>query len=162
MNRAQKRMAAKTNRHKFNRSRAIYTTNFQLEHESFDTIERLFQQIRNGELRYDRKDGWIIMGLSGEDLHILSAIEGWMLYWRTLTEEQSIQYDDSAMRRLAKSLEYEKPMNMAEVEAAYAVLEQQRRIYRALPKSITTLVSKQVQQQIRVESEIRSLLGAAA
>lgn len=141
-----------------NRSTAIYTTGFQLEFESFDTIERMFQQIRNGELRFDQREGWVIMGLSGEDLHILSALEGWMTYWSTLTEENGLQYDDKALHRLAKSLEYEKPMNMAEVEAAYAVVQHQRILYRTMPKSVTTRTAKKVQAQIRRDEEIKILV----
>lgn len=159
MNRAQRRQAKRLATVRPNRSCVRFTTKFQLEHESFDTIERMFQQIRNGELRYDQRDGWVIMGLSGEDLHILSALEGWMRYWKTLTSEHGIPYDDGALRRLAKSLEYEKPLNELEVEAAYAVVEEQRRLYRTLPKAVTSRVSQDVQKAIRRDNEIKQLMG---
>jgi len=165
MSRALRRAMARAERrgHKPNRSKARYVTNFQLEHESFDTIERLFQQMRNGELRYDEGDkSWVVMGLDGRDMDVLSALEGWMTFWTELTEEHGIQYDDRALAKLAKSLEYHKPMTIEEVEAAYKVVEAQRTIYRVLPKSVTTAVAHRVQAQIRTENEIKALVGRAA
>jgi hypothetical protein len=162
MSRALRRAAERAQRRnpQPNRSAARYITHFQREHESFDTIERMFQQIRHGELRYDPQEGWVIMGLAGEDLHILSALEGWILYWETLTDDQGIAYEDSALRRLARSLEYEKPLNEAEVTAAYAVVQLQRSLYRTLPKTITTRVSHEVSARIRRDNEIRERMGA--
>lgn len=164
MSRALRRAAERAQRrnHQPNRSMARYVTKFQLEHESFDTIERMFQQIRHGELRYDPQEGWVIMGLAGEDLHILSALQGWILYWETLTDDQSIAYDDSALRRLAKSLEYEKPLNESEVAAAYAIVQLQRALYRTLPKPVTTRVSREVSARIQRDNEIKERLEARA
>lgn len=160
LSRAQRRAQERAQRRggrKPNRSTAIYTTKFQLEHESFDTIERLFEQIRNGELRYDQKDGWVIMSLAGEDMHVLSAMEGWIEYWQSLAADQNIPYDDGALCRLAKSLEYEKPMNMAEVDAAYAVVCRQRELYRALPKYVTTRVAKAVRAKLASENQAEEI-----
>lgn len=162
MNRQQKRQLAKQRNHKPNRSKAIYTTNFQLEFESFDSIERLFANMRNGALEYEQGEGWVIMGLSGEYLHVLSALEGWMEYWRIITMENGIPYDDSALRRFAKSLEYEKPLNLGEVEAAYQVVQIQRHLYRTLPKSITTNTARNVMADIKRNDEIKALIRKAA
>lgn len=161
MNRAQRRMAKRQANRRPNRSAAIYTTNFQLEFESFDSIERLFLSVRNGELEWT-PEGWQMMSLSGDPLNIVSALEGWIKYWQALAEDQHLPYDDAAMVKFCKSLAYEKPMQLAEVEAAYAVVCEQRRLYRALPKSVTTRVSHKVQAEIAVENEIERLMKGAA
>lgn len=162
MNRAQRRAAKHIKPRKENRSSKIYTSGFQLEFESFDTVERFFMHMRNGSLEWEDGDGWVILGLSGEYLHILSALEGWITYWHELCLGEDISYDDSPLRRLAKSLEYEKPLNMAEINAAYAVVSLQRQLYRALPKQVTTRYANIVREQIARTDEIRSLIKAVA
>lgn len=156
MNRKLKRMAKRIEGRKPNRSTAKYTTDFQLEFVAFDSIERLFQMVRNGSLNWD-SDGWYIMGISGENLHVVSALEGWIYYWKELTDRQKIAYDDAALRRFCKSLEYEKPMQLHEVEAAFKLVELQRSIYRALPKKITTEVTHDVRRLIKIDNEIKDL-----
>jgi hypothetical protein len=133
MNREQRRMEKRLAKAKPNRSRAIYVTNFQLEFESFDTIERLFVQLRHGAIEYVGGKP-IIMGLHGEHY--------------------------GPLLRLCKSLEYGKPLLPAEIEAAYAVVVVQRRYYRTLPKSVTTAMSRQVVADIQRTDEIRNLMRA--
>lgn len=161
VNRQQRRLEEKRKARKPNRSSAIYTTNFQLEFESFDSIERLFANIRNGSLEYQQGEGWVIMGLSGEYLHVLSALEGWMDYWTEITNEQEIPYNDVALRKFGKSLEYEKPLNMLEVNAAYEIVKLQRQLYRALPKSVTTRTARNIMARNKMNDEIKSLIRVA-
>jgi hypothetical protein len=158
MNRQQRRQAERKPS-KFSRSHAIYSTKFTLEHESFDSIERLFAKLRIGELEWTKEDGYVIRGLSGEYLHIVSALEGFIDCWRTIADGEDISYDDSALRRLAKSLEYEKPLNMVEIESAYNVVKVQRSMYRALPKLVISKYAKQTQSKFRVNDEIRDLIS---
>lgn len=158
MNREQRRKAERKPA-KFSRSHAIYSTKYTLEHESFDSIERLFGKLRIGELEWTVKDGYVIRGLSGEYLHITSALEGFIDCWKTIAEGEGISYDDTALRKLSKSLEYEKPLNMAEVEAAYDVVKVQRAMYRALPKMVITKYAKQTQSKFRVNDEIKDLMS---
>jgi hypothetical protein len=155
LRRAEKRLA----KAKPNRSRAIYVTNFQLEFESFDTIERLFVQLRHGAIEYVGGKP-IIMGLHGEHYEMLPAMEGWLKYWQELAAEHDLEYDDGPLLRLCKSLEYGKPLLPAEIEAAYAVVGVQRRYYRTLPKSVTTAMSRQVVADIQRTDEIRNLMRA--
>jgi hypothetical protein len=161
MNRQQRRAQKHAKPRKENRSAKTYFTGFQLEFESFDTVERFFMHMRNGSLEWEDGEGWVILGLSGEYLHILSALEGWITYWHELCLGEDISYDDSALRRLAKSLEYEKPLNMAEINAAYAVVGLQRQLYRALPKQVTTRYAHTVRAQIKRDDEIKDLIKAA-
>ncbi|MFA7351350.1 MAG: hypothetical protein WC009_11360 [Methylotenera sp.] len=162
MNRAQRRKLEKSKSQKPNRSRLKMTNYFTLEFDTFDSIERLFQQLRNGALLYSQKDGWQIMGLSGEMLHIESALEGWLKYWKELTEQNNIPYDDAPLVRILKALEYVKPLSRREIDAAYKVVELQRHLYRTVPKAETTRVVREVQKDIRRTDEIRELMGIAA
>jgi hypothetical protein len=157
LNRAQRRALEKAKRHKPNRSAAIYTGHFQLEFETFDTIERMFEKLRNGEIEYEGSKP-VIMGLHGEYYELLPAFDGWVKYWRELTEQQGIAYDDGAMMRLRNSLEYGMPLTEKQVEDAYAVVKLQRQLYRAIPKSITTKVAHAVMRDIRLDDQIKEAM----
>ena len=161
MNRTQRRLAKRQAKAKPNRSKSIYTTNFSLEFETFDTIERMFLKLRNGEIEYEGAHP-VIMGLHGEFYRVLPAMDGWLQYWRELTEAHGLDYDDRALRKLYNSLEYGKPLNVAEIDAAYAVVKRQRELYRALPKSVTTATAHRVMADIRRTDEIRELMGEVA
>lgn len=156
-NRTQRRREARLARHKPNRSTLRFDTRYTKEIDTFDTIDRLFLAMRNGELRWG-PTGWLIMGISGEDMDVLSALHGWIDYWRQLADHVRADYDDTALRRLAKSLEYEKPMTMAEVDAAAVVVERQRKLYRAIPHATRKQIYHKVKAEIDRENEIRELL----
>lgn len=169
MNRAQRRKESRAKKAKPNRSRAQYTNNFTMEFESFDSIERLFQQLRHGALSYDQ-DGYCIMGLSGEILHIESALSGWCEYWNTLTEQIGIEYDDGPLELLRRALENTASdvlewagikITHRHIDEAYEVIKIQRQLYRQLPKSLTTKVAHEVKSNIRKVDEIRELLMEA-
>ena len=102
------------------------------------------------------------MGLKGEYYGVLAALEGWTEYWAEVADRNAIAYDDGALRRLAKSLEYNKPLNLGEVNAAYAVVEQQRQMFRTLPRKHIAEVAIEVMQKIQRTDEIRELMKAAA
>ena len=166
MNRSQRRKESRAKKAKPNRSRAQYTNDFTMEFESFDSIERLFQQLRHGVLSYD-DDGYCIMGLSGEMLHIESALSGWCEYWKTLTEQNGIKYDDSPLQLLRRALENTASDSLEwagikitqhHIAEAYEVIKIQRQLYRQLPKSLTTQVAHKVKAEIRKVDEIRELL----
>lgn len=157
MNRADKRIQAKLAKHKPNRSRIQYNNVLMMQNDCFDSLDRMFLSIRNGELRWSH-DGYVIMGINGHDLHICSAMSGWIYFWDELTAEMGIAYDGSAMKRLCKSLEYDKPLTMAEVDAAEQVLEVQRKLYRAIPQDRRRAVYARVRAELDRENEIRDLL----
>lgn len=127
----------------------------------FDSIERLFIQLKAGAVEVEGNQ-ITIMGLHGERYAVLPALEGWITYWSTLATRHSIPYDDTAMRKLAKSLEYDKPLQLTEVEAAYKVVDLQRRMFRALPRKEVAEVAKEVVHDIRMTDEIKELIRAAA
>lgn len=162
MNRAQRRKQEQAKVHKPNRSRLKMTNNFTLEFDTFDSIERLFQQLRNGALLYSQKDGWQLMGLSGEMLHVESALAGWIQYWQELAEQRNIPYDDAPLVHILKALECFNPLSRREIDDAYKVVELQRHLYRTVPKAVTTKVVREVQKSIRTTDEIRELMRVAA
>lgn len=161
MSRAEKRLQARMAKHKPNRSKAQYNTSIQLEFEAFDTIDRLFLALKNGALEWGA-EGWLIRGISGEYMHVLSALQGWIHYWKALADKLQLDYDDTALVKLAKALEYEKPMQPAEVTAAYAVVNHQRQFFRNIPQVIRKQVCDQVREEIAKENEIRELINKRA
>lgn len=161
MNRAEKRLQARMAKHKPNRSRMQYNNILTLQNDCFDSLDRMFLSIRNGELRWNGK-AYVIMGINGHDLHICSALSGWVYYWEELTDEMGVSYDGSAMKRLCKSLEYDKPLTLAEVDAAEEVLEVQRKLYRSIPQQKRREVYARVDAELKREGEIRELITRRA
>lgn len=157
MNRAMRRQQARVARARPNRSRAQYTNVLTLENDCFDSIDRLFLAIRHGYLRQDAA-GFVLTGIDGRDFHVVSALDGWCCFWRELAEETGMDYDGSAMERLCKALEYEKPLTLAEVDAAARVLEVQRALYRTIPQGVRRRVYDRVHAEIVREDEIRELM----
>jgi hypothetical protein len=160
MNREQRRLAKKLAGRKPVIERRVVPSAVD-EWEQFDSIERMFQKLRNGEIEYEGNT-IVIMGLKGEYYGVLAALEGWTEYWAEVADRNAIAYDDGALRRLAKSLEYNKPLNLGEVNAAYAVVEQQRQMFRTLPRRHIAQVAIEVMQKIQRTDEIRELMRAAA
>ncbi|ROH87987.1 hypothetical protein ED236_00395 [Pseudomethylobacillus aquaticus] len=161
MNRAQRRQENRLARAKPNRSRAIYSTSFTLLFESFDTIDRMIQKLRHGELEYISGVP-VVMSLKGEWYAMLPALDGWIAYWRELTEQHNISYDDSPLAKLRNKLEYSMPLTLDDVDAAESVVHLQRKLYMCLPKSVTTRVAHKVQADIMAAEEIAELMKVAA
>lgn len=161
MNRTERRRQAKLAKRRPNRSAIKYNNFLTIESDAFDSIERLFIAVRHGALEWGL-DGWQIMGLSGEMLHVVSALQGWIKFWQELAEHESLLYDDAALVKFCKSLEYEKPMSLREVGAAYEVVKLQRKFYRAIPKDVIRKVTRKVQAELATDAEIEKLLKEAA
>jgi hypothetical protein len=158
MNRQQRRLQAKMQRrHITNREDSRYVPKPVDEWEQFDSIERMFQKLRHGEIEWDGTH-YVIMGLHGKHYAILPALEGWIEYWAEVAKRFNVsEYDDGPLRRLAKSLEYDKPLTEQQVEAAYAVVEQQRAMFRKFPRKDIASIAVEVTQRIRMTDEIREL-----
>jgi len=161
MNRTERRRQAKLAKRRPNRSAIRYNTDLTLEFEAFDSIERLFVAVRSGELEWSQ-EGWQLMGLGGEKLHVVSALQGWIKFWQELAEHESLLYDDAALVKFCRSLEYEKPMSLREVDAAYEVVKLQRKFYRAIPKDVIRKVTHKVRAELATDAEIEKLLKEAA
>ena len=126
------------------------------EWEQFDSIERMFQKIKHGEIEWDGTN-YVFMGMKGETYALLPALEGWTEYWAEVAKRFDIaDYDDGALRRLAKSLEYDKPLTEQQVEAAYAVVEQQRAMFRAIPRPEIAKAAIEVMQRIQVRDAMEA------
>lgn len=156
MNRAMRRLAKKLEHRPATPPNRIHFNPQLDEWEQFDTVERMFQKLRNGAIEVEGNE-IIIMGLHGETYRMLPALEGWMEYWSALARLHQVDYDDSALRKLAKSLEYDKPLTEREVDAAYLVVTAQRRMFRTIPRKSVAAVAIKVQESMRAEQE---MLGA--
>lgn len=161
MNRAQRRAQAKLEKRKPNRSREQLNNMVMLEFETFDPVERMFEMIRNGSLLYSQRDGWVIMGNHGDLIKISYCLGWWIKQWKVLAERANVAYDDAALVKLHKCLEYHKPLTVAEVDSAYAVIAAERVMYRTIDQQLLMKVVKELQlEQTRLE-ETKALLKAA-
>lgn len=162
MNRAQRRQADKLAKRKPNRSRAQLNNMVMLEFETFETIERMFAQIRNGELNYHPTMGWVILGGNGALCDIVYSMRWWLKQWATVAQRASIAYDDTALRKLHKALEYHMPLSLAQVNNAYAVVQKQRYIYRTIDQQLLMRVVNELQAEQAKQLEIEKLIKQVA
>lgn len=162
MNRAQRRQADKHAKRKPNRSRAQLNNFAMLEFETFETIERMFAQIRHGELNYHPTMGWVILGGNGALCDIVYSMRWWLKQWSTVAQRANIAYDDTALTKLHKALEYHMPLTLAQVNNAYAVVQQQRHIYRTIDQQLLMRVVNELQAEQDKQLEIERLIKQVA
>lgn len=127
------------------------------ELEQFDTIERLFQKLRHGSVETDGRQV-VIMSLQGEFYAVLPAMDGWLEYWQEVAARFQVEYDDKPLRKLQKSLEYDKPLTTAEVDAAYAVVQKEREMFRSIPRNELSKIAIEIMRRIQTTEEIREFL----
>lgn len=162
MNREQRRQAERDAKRKPNRSRAQLNNMVMLEFETFETIERMFAQIRNGELNYSPTMGWVILGGNGALCDIVYSMRWWLKQWATVAERANIAYDDTALAKLHKALEYHMPLTLAHVTNAYTVVQQQRHIYRTIDQQLLMRVVNELQAEQSKQIEIEQLMKQVA
>lgn len=156
MNRAQRRIQGKRAKRQHHERRILPPA--MDEWEQFDSIERVFEKIKHGEIEWDGTH-YIIMGLKGDTYAVLPALEGWTEYWAEVAKRNAVtDYNDGPLRRMAKSLEYDKPLTEAQVDAAYAVVQRQRAMFRAYPRKQIASIAIEVMQRIQEQDAHR---GAA-
>lgn len=159
MNREEKRRLAKQAGRKENRSRKQTRSRLFMEYESFDCVERMFMMLRNGSLLFSQKDGWVLMGLSGEMFTIVDALAGWLEYWQTVAEKMKMEYNGAPLAKLHKALVYHKPLSIKEIDAAYEVVKLQHLMYRSLPADVLSKTVNEVKEQIDREDEIKKYVA---
>lgn len=102
------------------------------EFEQFDDIERMVQKLEHGAI--ETEQGRPVMTTKGVTYDVLSALEGWMEYWRMLADKHSIPYDDQPMHTVARRLENVMPLTPTHIDGFKRVVEQQRAMFRTIPR----------------------------
>lgn len=102
------------------------------EFEQFDDIERMVQKLEHGAI--ETEQGRPVMTTKGVTYDVLSALEGWMEYWRMLADKHSIPYDDQPMHTVARRLENVMPLTPTHIDGFKRVVAQQRAMFRSIPR----------------------------
>lgn len=102
------------------------------EFEQFDDIARMIQKLEHGAI--ETQQGRPVMTTKGVTYDVLSALEGWMTYWRMLADKHGIKYDDQPMHTVARRLENGMPLTPTHVQEFKRVVEQQRAMFRTIPR----------------------------
>lgn len=102
------------------------------EFEQFDDIERMTQKLEHGAI--ETQQGRPVMTTKGVTYDVLSALEGWMEYWRMLADKHGIAYDDEPMRVVARRLENAMPLTPSHIEGFKRVVSAQRAMFRSIPR----------------------------
>lgn len=120
------------------------------EWEQFDEIDRLMHMLENGEVL--SQQGHVVMRSGkGELYRVVPAMMGWMEFWRSLAAKHDIPYDDEPMRKLAMRLENGMLLSPTLILEAKRVVEAQRALFRAIPRSAVSSQANTVQIKLMLE-----------
>lgn len=131
MNRALKRLQAKQAKHKPNRSREQNHNVISLMQDCFDLPDKLMRWLKRGDLYYTQATGWLLPKADNELLYVEDEFTLWVKQWQRVAERAKVlNYDDKPLQVILNSLKYHKPITLAEIERAEAVIDFQRVMYR--------------------------------
>ena len=127
-------------------------------HALFTPIFKTMDALASGEVEHDK--GVPIMLFDGEWAAIHSAMIGWACCWDRICAAQSIAYDSTSLRKLARKLENGVMLEVSDIGQARANIEFTRQVFRKTPASV--LKQHSVTEQIAIEFEKRNLIEEAA
>lgn len=131
----------------------LRNVNFALdEFEQFDDIDRMVQKLEHGAI--EMKQGRPVMMTKGIEYDVLSALEGWMMYWRMLADKNNIDYDDSAMHVVARRLENAMPLMQRHINEFKRVVQAQRALFRAIPRHEISSQVKSTQIKMLLDEKL--------
>ncbi|MEY2630762.1 MAG: hypothetical protein RLZZ469_1659 [Bacteroidota bacterium] len=136
---------------------------FICEHDSFVTIDRLIQTIKNiGRLDYRHGVGYVYKNELGEEISLVKELTKWMKLWKAIAQRANIEYADTGLEMLKNKLAYGLLIGDKDLDDAQIVIDRQRKIYRTLATKLEKEIIKQELESYRVTEEISELIKAAA
>lgn len=121
------------------------------EFEQFDDIDRLTQKLEHGAIEVEH--GRPVMTTKGVTYDVLSALEGWMEYWRMLADKHTIAYDDQQMHAVARRLENGMPLTPTIIEGFKRIVEQQRAMFRSIPRHVISSQATTTQIKLLLDEQ---------
>jgi len=121
------------------------------EFEQFDDTMRLIQKLEHGAI--ETEQGRPVMTTKGVTYDVLSALEGWMEYWRMLAEKHGIDYDDQPMHTVARRLENGMPLTPTLIDGFKRVVEQQRAMFRSIPRHVISSQATTTQIKLLLDEQ---------
>lgn len=104
---------------------------------AFILIDQMFDDLKTGCLEFASIDGGpefaVFTDVDGDRQPITPSFDAWISCWEGMGRSMNFQIDQSPLRALMRALDEPEPqITVAQVEAAKAVVESQRRMYRSL------------------------------
>lgn len=127
-------------------------------HALFTPIFKTMDDLASGEVASAK--GIPIMFFDGDWAEIHAAMIGWACCWERICAAQSIAYDSTPLRKLAKKLENGVMLELADIRMAKDNIEFTRQVFMRTPASV--LKRHSVTEQIAIEFEKRHLIKEAA
>lgn len=121
------------------------------EFKQFDDIERLIQKLEHGAI--ETEQGRPVMTTKGVTYDVLSALDGWMTYWRMLADKHTIAYDDQQMHAVARRLENGMPLTPTIIEGFKRIVEQQRAMFRSIPRHVISSQATTTQIKLLLDEQ---------
>ena len=121
------------------------------EFEQFDDIERMIQKLEHGAI--ETEQGRPVMTTKGVTYDVLSALEGWMEYWRMLADKHGVAYDDQPMHAVARRLENVMPLTQSLIDGFKRVVAAQRAMFRSIPRQDISSQATTVQIKLLLDDQ---------
>ena len=158
MNREERRKAQKKPP-KPNRSKHQLNTYFDLERQTFEIIELVFERLRNGVQHYIDGKGIVFKTPSGEYLNADKELYFWCKSWREIAEHFGYdKYYDEPLTRLFNKVHAMMPIDESAIDLAYLVVKSQRLMYRAVDKDVIGDIVASVERERLMQLEIKELM----
>jgi len=157
MNRQERRKAQKKPP-KPNRSKHQLNTYFDLERQSFEFIEAVFERLRNGVQHYIDGKGIVFKTPSGEYLDADKELYFWCKAWREIAEHFKMPYCDGELVKLFNKISHMMPIDESDIYYGYKVVTRQRMIYRAVDKDVIGDIVARVERERLMQLEIKELM----
>lgn len=157
MNRAMRRLAA---RQKYYPAPThVDLPKYLDEFTVFNDIDRVMEKIEHGEIEHANGVP-IMLASNGEWCEVIPAMNGWISAWKNFDKKFQLNHDVSPLVRLCNCLNYAKPISEHQIKAARRTVNEQRRLFRQIPRD--ALASTARTEQIRILMEPATNQGATA
>lgn len=144
MNRAMRRAAERSKPTEYKR---VLLPPILDEFTVFNDIERVLEKIEHGEIEHSGGKP-VMMAADGHWYEIVPALNGWVSAWKRFDQQFQLSHDVGPLVRLCNCLNYGTPIQPSMVKAAKEVMNEQRRLFRLIPRD--QLASAARTEQIRL------------
>lgn len=103
------------------------------EYDVFTDIERLLDKVELGEIEHINGNP-VMQYKDGEWYEVVPAMNGWISAWKMFDQKFQLNHDVAPLVRLCNQLNYNSPITIKQLQEARAVVMEQRRLFRSLPR----------------------------
>lgn len=149
MNRAMRRIAERQKH--YPAPKRVDLPRYLDEFTVFSDIERVLEKIEHGEIEHANGVP-VMMASNGNWYEVIPALNGWISAWKSFDAKFGLNHDLSALVRMSNCLHNLVPITDRQVRAARAVLDEQRKLFRRIPRDDIASAAKTEQIRLMMEN----------